>query len=95
MTLSDDKTEAIAQGMLVAWLASRAPDGPAVYGSFGDRTYGVLNANINRLVRALRAQGLRADDSVALMCTNRPEFLEVHTAKRNALDADQLAPHRR
>ena len=77
MTLSDDKTEAIAQGMLVAWLASRAPDRPAVYGSFGDRTYGVLNANINRLVRALRAQGLRADDSVALMCTNRPEFLEV------------------
>jgi long-chain acyl-CoA synthetase len=77
MTLPDDKTEAAAQGMLVAWLAARAPDRPALYTGYGDRTYGELNANINRLVRALRARGLRSGDSVALMCTNRPEFLEV------------------
>jgi long-chain acyl-CoA synthetase len=77
ITIPDDKAEAIAQGMLVAWLASRAPDRPALYTAFGDRTYGVLNANINRVVRALRAHGLRSGDSVALMCTNRPEFLEV------------------
>jgi long-chain acyl-CoA synthetase len=63
--------------MLVAWWAAQGPDRPALYTAYGDRTFGELNANINRLVRALRARGLRPGDSVALMCTNRPEFLEV------------------
>jgi len=77
MTIPEDKAEAAAQGMLVAWCASRGPHRPALYTSYCDRTFGELNANVNRLVRALRAGGLRTGDSVALMCTNRPEFLEV------------------
>ena len=32
----------------------------------GDRTFGELNANINRLVRALRARGVSEGDSVAM-----------------------------
>jgi long-chain acyl-CoA synthetase len=45
--------------------------------AYGDRTFDELNANVNRLARALRARGLKVGDSVALMCTNRPEFVEV------------------
>ena len=78
-------------------MGRQGPDRPALYTAYGDRTFGELNANINRLVRALRARGLRPGDSVALMCTNRPEFLEVlyaAAAQRAAPHPDQLAPHR-
>ena len=77
MTLPEDKRQAAALGMLHAWWAERIPDRLALVTARGDRTYGDLNADINRLVRALRERGLRAGDSLALMCTNRPEFLEV------------------
>ncbi len=79
-----DKAEANAQGMLVAWWAAKNPGRMALYTSFGDRTYEELNTNINRLVRALRSRGVRAGDSVALMCTNRPEFLETLWAAQRA-----------
>jgi len=86
MTIPEDRDAAVAQGMLVAWWAARKPDSTALYTAYGDRTYGELNANANRLVRALRVRGLRAGDSVALMCTNRPEFLEVlYAANRSGL----------
>ncbi len=97
MTLPDDKREAGARGMLHAWWAARIPDRLAVITPHGDRTYEDLNADINRLARALRARGLRQGDAVALMCTNRPEFLEVlyaASARRPAPHAHQLAPHR-
>jgi long-chain acyl-CoA synthetase len=71
------RAEAAANGMLIAWWAAQAPDRCALLTPQGDRSYSELNANINRLVRALRARGLSAGDSVALMCTNRPEFIEV------------------
>ena len=35
---------------------------------------------LNRLARALRARGLGAGDAVALMCTNRPAFVETWAA---------------
>ena len=79
MTVSEaeEKAAANAEGMLLSWWASKGPDRPALFTAYGDRSYGELNANVNRLVRALRNRGLVAGDSVALMCTNRPEFLEV------------------
>ena len=81
-----DRAAAAAEGMLLAWWAAKGPDRPAVITAYGNRTFGELNANINRLVRALRARGLAPGDSVALMCTNRPEFLEVlYAAKRSGL----------
>jgi long-chain acyl-CoA synthetase len=72
-----DKSVANAQGLLISWWAARIPDRPALITGSGDRTFAELNANINRLGRALRARGLKVGDSVALMCTNRPEFVEV------------------
>jgi long-chain acyl-CoA synthetase len=84
VTVPDDKAAAAAQGMLHAWWAERAPDRPAIFTTQGDRSFGELNANVNRLARALRARGLRAGDSIALMCTNRPEFFEVLYAAQRA-----------
>jgi long-chain acyl-CoA synthetase len=72
-----DKGTAGARGLLVSWWAERIPDRPALITSHGDRTFAQLNVNINRVVRALRARGLTQGDSVALMCTNRPEFMEI------------------
>jgi long-chain acyl-CoA synthetase len=77
MSVPDDMRAAAAQGMLHAWWAQRIPDRLAIASPHGDRTYGDLNANVNRLARALRARGLRQGDAIAVMCTNRPEFLEV------------------
>jgi long-chain acyl-CoA synthetase len=86
MTVPGDKAEAAARGMVVAWWAARGPERPALYTEYGDRTFGELNTNSNRLVRALRARGLRPGDSVALLCTNRPEFLEVlYAVQRSGL----------
>jgi long-chain acyl-CoA synthetase len=84
MTMAEDRAAANARGMLVSWWASQGADRPALLTAYGDRTYGELNANINRLVRALRDRGLVAGDSVALMCTNRPEFLETLWAAQRA-----------
>ncbi|MGB1140480.1 MAG: AMP-binding protein [Halioglobus sp.] len=63
--------------MSVALWARHQPDELAIQSPTGTRTFQSLNANCNRLVRALRKRGLRAGDSVALVLANRPEFAEV------------------
>jgi long-chain acyl-CoA synthetase len=84
VTSDEDKAAANARGMLLSWWAERVPDRPALITTDGNRTFGQLNANINRLVRAMRSRGLTAGDSIALMCTNRPEFVEVVLAAQRA-----------
>jgi long-chain acyl-CoA synthetase len=69
--------QARATGMTVAVWAQAAPDRLAVEGHGGARSYGELNANANRLARVLRAAGLGAGDAVAMLISNRAEFLEV------------------
>ena len=84
--------------MLHAWWAARIPDRLALITPHGDRTYEDLNADINRVARALRDRGLQPGDAIALMCTNRPEFVEVLyavPAHRPAPHPHQLAPDRR
>ena len=76
-----DRAAAAAEGMLLAWWAAQGPDRPALITESGNRTFGELNANINRLVRALRARGLAPGDSVALMCTNRPNSSRCSTRR--------------
>lgn len=65
---------AMRTGMAPAWWAARHPDAPAVVAPTGDLTFGALNADANRLVRAWRRRGLGAGDAVALLCGNRAEF---------------------
>jgi long-chain acyl-CoA synthetase len=75
--LQEEASRAAEHGMTLAVFARHIPNAPAVLSPTGDRTFSELNANANRLARALRARGLRSDDSVALLCGNRPEFVEV------------------
>jgi long-chain acyl-CoA synthetase len=70
--------------MLTALWAARRPERTAVISVDGDRTFDELNANANRLVRALRARGVQAGDGIALMSANRPEFVETWAAAQRA-----------
>ncbi len=77
---------AAATGMLSALWASVQPDAPAIRSEHGDRTFAELNGRVNQLARALRARGLRAGDSVVLICSNRPEWVEtLYAAQRTGL----------
>jgi len=85
--LSERLAAAAAVGMTMAVWADVQPDRPAVYDPSGrTRTFAEVNANANRIVRRLRAAGLKAGDALALVCSNRAEFIEVLCAtKRSGL----------
>ena len=53
------------------------PDKNAVISEYGTRTFQELNANSNCYANFLLANDLRPGDSVAIICKNRPEFLEA------------------
>ena len=72
-----DLVGATNTGMLVAYHAQNQSDQPAVITEYGDRTFGELNANANRLVRLLASRGIGSGDSVAVVSKNRPEFVEA------------------
>jgi long-chain acyl-CoA synthetase len=76
----EERIEAARTGMTLAWWARQQPDRPAIISEHGDRTFGELNANANRVARALRARGITAGDSLSLICSNRPEFAETLAA---------------
>jgi len=76
--------EAALNGMIVAWHAAQVPDRLAVSSDKGDRSFSELNAQANRLVTVLRSAGLRPGDGVALLCINRPEFVETVLACQRA-----------
>jgi long-chain acyl-CoA synthetase len=76
----EEMQAAADRGMLTAYWAARLGDAPAVISEAGNRSWAELNANANRLVRALRARGVQAGDGLALMCSNRPEFFETYAA---------------
>ncbi|HEX7775421.1 MAG TPA: AMP-binding protein [Parvibaculum sp.] len=78
--VAPSREEAAASGMIIAWHAAMDPDRPAIISEAGDRTYAQLNARANQLVRAMRRAGLKAGDAVALLCSNRPEFVEATVA---------------
>jgi len=69
----------VGEAAITEW-ARRTPDAPAVISPTGNRTFAELDARANQLARALRRRGLVPGDAVALMCSNRPEFVEVFAA---------------
>jgi long-chain acyl-CoA synthetase len=79
-----DHDRAAAVGMVLAHWAHVQPDVAAVASPLGDRTFFELNAEANRLVRALRARGASSGDAVAVMVANRPEFAAVLAATQRA-----------
>jgi long-chain acyl-CoA synthetase len=68
--------------MLASYWAERQGDRVALISAAGDRTFAEVNANANRLVRALRQRGVTAGAGIALMCSNRPEFAETLAASQ-------------
>ena len=67
---------AVESGMCMAVWAELQPDKMAVLEVGGRRrTFGELNAAANRLVRLMRDQGLMAGDAVAIVCTNRVDYV--------------------
>jgi long-chain acyl-CoA synthetase len=75
-----DRQALAASGMTLAWWAEQIPDHKAIISPTGDLTFAELNARANQVVRALRTRGLTAGDAVALICTNRPAFVETWAA---------------
>jgi long-chain acyl-CoA synthetase len=73
-------TAATHVGMVSSIWADLKPDAVAIHDPIGQRTFGEVNAAANRLVRLLRAHGIVAGDAVALLCSNRAEFVEVLAA---------------
>jgi long-chain acyl-CoA synthetase len=65
------------RGMAVAWHAARQPATPALISPTGTVTYAELNERANQLARAFRRRHLKPGDAVALLCSNRDEFVEV------------------
>jgi long-chain acyl-CoA synthetase len=62
------------------------PDVVAIRSAQRDLTFAELNGRVNQLARALRARGLTTGDSIALICSNRPEFVEtLYAAQRTGL----------
>jgi len=58
-------------------LAEADPDGPAIIDEFATITRTELNERVNRLVNGLRAAGVAAGDTIAVLCGNRHENVEA------------------
>lgn len=75
-----DREDFARRGEAIGYYAATAPDLPAVI--IGDEavTYGALDRRANQLVRALAERGVGPGSAVAMMVTNRVEFIEVWAA---------------
>jgi long-chain acyl-CoA synthetase len=71
-------------GMTASIWAREKPEAVAIHDAHGVRTFSEVNERANRIVRLLRAHGLEPGDSVALMCGNRAEVVEVLNATLRA-----------
>jgi long-chain acyl-CoA synthetase len=78
--LTERLHRASALGMVPSVWAREKPEAIAIHDPLGSRSFHDVNANANRIVRLLRAHGLQAGDSVALLSSNRAEFVEVLAA---------------
>ena len=69
-----------AVGMEIAAFAKGDPNRSAVISDLGNLTFAQLNNRVNQIAHMLRAQGYLGGDSIALLCGNRAEFIEVRFA---------------
>ena len=69
-----------AMGMEIAAIAELDPQRIAIISEHGNRTFKQLNDRANQIAHMLRQQGYRDGDGIALLCSNRPEFIEVRFA---------------
>lgn len=71
-------------GLVSKFFAHGKPDQIAVRDAHDTRTFLQLHQNANRLAHALQAAGLRPGDAVALLSSNRCEFIEVLLATQRS-----------
>ena len=76
------QSEAAASGMSHSLWAEVYGDKIAIHDPIQTRTFRQINEAANRVVRLLRERGLKEGDAVALLCSNRAEFVEVLAACR-------------
>ena len=72
--------KAVEQGMALAVHAAALPGNVALVSRFGNRSFSALNQRCNQLARLFRSHGIGLDDGVAVVCRNRPEFVETYFA---------------
>jgi long-chain acyl-CoA synthetase len=81
VSLDQALEQAAAVGMTYSVWAQVQPNKVAIYDPTGrTRTFAEINANANRLARLFRQHGLKPGDALALVCSNRAEFVEVLAA---------------
>src|SRR5580658_5636913 len=78
--LLERQAKAAMSGMSHSLWAEVRGDKVAIHDPIGTRTFKELNKAANQVVRLLRERGLKEGDSVALLCSNRAEFVEVVAA---------------
>ncbi len=94
MNVQTMRMQSIEQGMSTAYYAKHHGDEPAVIEQDRITSFAELNARANQLVRALRQRGIQAGDAVALLCSNRVEFVEVIVAlERSGLRITPINTH--
>jgi long-chain acyl-CoA synthetase len=102
VSLGDRLDAAVLVGMTTAVWADVQGDKVAIHDPSGKtHTFAKINAQANRLARLFRQHGLKAGDSVALVCSNRAEFVETLAATQRSglritpvnwhLTADEIA----
>jgi long-chain acyl-CoA synthetase len=64
--------------------AQEQPDAIAYVDEFATRTNAEVNERVNRLIHALRAQGLEVDQVAGIISGNRGEFFEINSAVTHA-----------
>ena len=74
------QTEAAGKGMSHSLWAQVHGDKIAIHDPLQTRTFKQVNEAANKVVRLLRERGLKEGDAVALLCSNRAEFVEVLSA---------------
>ena len=85
LSLLDELEAASMVGMTGAVWARVQGEKIAVYDPDGTaHSFAKVNANANRLVRLFRSRGIKAGDSIAVVCSNRVEFIEALQASRRA-----------
>ena len=71
------QTAAAASGMSHSLWAEIHGDKIAIHDPLQTRTFRQINDAANKVVRLLRERGMKEGDAVALLCSNRAEFVEV------------------
>ena len=61
---------------LLAKIAERKPETPALVDERGETTWAAFDERVNRLIHGLRAAGLAVGDTIALLSGNRRELCD-------------------